>query len=104
MAYDSDQAGVDASQVVKTASRPGQLPDEQLYVYFRDEFLKDSAHSEEWREEARKADDFINGDQWEPDAFKRMVRDQKKQPVCSTFTATPCFTASSACKRSPVWT
>jgi hypothetical protein len=68
---------------------PSQMSDDALYVRLKDWFLKDSAHSEEWRDQARKDFDFVAGDQWEPNAFQRMVKDEKRVPV--TFNKTNTF-------------
>lgn len=68
--------------------QPSLLSDEALYKRLKDWFLKDSAHSEEWRDQARRDFDFVAGDQWEPDTFRRLVKDEKRVPITFNQTAT----------------
>lgn len=72
--------------------QPSLLEDEEFYTRAKQNFLRDSAASEEWRDKTKKNFDFVSGDQWEPDSFRRMIRDERRVPV--TFNRTASFIKS----------
>jgi hypothetical protein len=53
-------------------AEPSALSDEALYISMKSWFLSDSAHSSDWREQARKDFDFYAGEQWDPETKKTM--------------------------------
>ena len=53
-------------------SQISELGDDQLYVKLRQWFVADSEHSQEWRDDAKKAFGFVAGEQWEKKTTERM--------------------------------
>lgn len=85
---DGDDQMMQAGTSPEPVRQPSLLSEEALYLRIKDWFLKDFAHSEEWREQAKRDFDFVAGDQWEPDVFRRLVKDEKRVPITFNKTAT----------------
>lgn len=71
----------DAGNMRLPVAQPSLLQPGDLYKKIKQWFLQDAAHSSEWRDRARKDFDFIAGDQWEPNDYQRMIKDEKRQPI-----------------------
>lgn len=86
---DDAGTGESASMARVPVKQASKLSPEALYNKIKQWFLADSAHSEDWRGQAGKDFDFVAGDQWDDDTYKRMVKDEKRQPI--TFNKTQSF-------------
>jgi hypothetical protein len=88
MASYEEDSQQDAGAPRVPVQQPSKKSENELYLWIKDNFLRDAAHSEEWRDQARKDFDFVAGDQWELNSYNRMVKDEKRQPITMNKTAT----------------
>lgn len=70
-----------AEGVEKEGGEPSTLEDNDLYLRMRKWFQVDSAHSNEWREQAKRDFDFRAGRQWNDKTAKHMRESEGKVPI-----------------------
>ena len=62
-----------------------ELPTDDLYRTLRSWYREDDAHSQEWRDQARKDFDFVAGDQWE-EKTKANLESESRAPLSFNYT------------------
>jgi len=85
--------GPDSSSELESTHQPvaDGLDSEGVFLTLQDWFRQDLAHSNEWRIQAKRDFDFVNGEQWD-DADKRKLDDQKR-PIITFNRALPIIKA-----------
>lgn len=66
----------------ETSTDPSeQTTAEGKYRSHKSRFLRDAAHSKDWRVQAKKDFNFSVGEQWEETTAKTMINDEKRVPI-----------------------